>query len=79
MREIVSAAGSNDLDSLRCLIDWEKSHNPALDPIRNPFTMPMQRACAAAARHNHPEALIMLLNNGCWAKGGKLIMRTIQI
>jgi hypothetical protein len=74
MEDIVIAAQNNDLDNLRRLIDLEKAQNPALDPIRHPSTRAMQRASAAAARHNQPAALDMLLNSGCWISRGKLIV-----
>lgn len=63
----MSAAQQNDLEGLRRLLDLEKKQNPWLGTSSvNTSTTSMQRAAAAAARHNHPQALDLILDNGSW-------------
>jgi hypothetical protein len=61
MDDLVSAAQTNDLDRLRRLVKVEKANNPGLE-----YTSAMQDACHAAACQNHPAALNLLLDSGCW-------------
>jgi hypothetical protein len=67
MKELISAAQTNDLDNLSRLLDQEKVQNPHLSENGpNSSTSAMQAACEAAARNNHPAALGLLLDSGCW-------------
>ncbi|KAF4609414.1 hypothetical protein G7Y89_g15864 [Cudoniella acicularis] len=67
MEDLVSAARTNNLNKLRRFLDLERAQNPQLgDDGVNYSTMAMQAACHAAARYNHPEALDLLLDSGCW-------------
>jgi hypothetical protein len=79
MNDIVTAAKNNDLDSLRHLIDLEKVRDPDYDPKTMPYTQAMNRASITAARHDHPAALGILLDSGCWINDGKLIVSTISM
>ncbi|KAF2661044.1 hypothetical protein K491DRAFT_750840 [Lophiostoma macrostomum CBS 122681] len=66
MADITHAAEHNDLDGLRRLIDLQKATDPEYDANRMPYTKGMQLASVAAARRNHPVAVGLLLDSGCW-------------
>jgi len=79
MEDLVSAAQANNLDTLRGLLDLEKAQNPLLgESSANQSTTAMQEACHAAARYNHPAALDLLLDSGCWIGPCKHILLTIS-
>jgi hypothetical protein len=62
MTELISAAQTNDLDNLSRLLDKEEVQNPHLSENGpNSSTSAMQ-----AARNNHPAALGLLFDSGCW-------------
>ena len=80
MEDPVSAAQTNNLDSLRGLLDLEKAQNPQLSESSvSHSTKAMQEACHAAARYNHPAALDLLLDSGCWIDPCKYILSTISL
>ncbi|KIN03104.1 hypothetical protein OIDMADRAFT_178813 [Oidiodendron maius Zn] len=66
MEELVNAAETNDLDKLRHYLDLERAQNPQLSKEMYKSTAAMRAACHAAARNNHPAALDILLDSGCW-------------
>lgn len=61
MSNLVSAATINDLQALRYIISVNKEH---VSP--GEATAEIQDACAAAALANHPAAVELLLDSGCW-------------
>lgn len=79
MEDIVSAAQTNDLDKLRQFLDLERAQNPQLEDGINKSTKAMQAACHAAARYNHPAALDLLLDSGCWIDHSKHITPTVSL
>jgi hypothetical protein len=73
MANLACAAQINDLEKLRHFIDEEKASHPEISHSSlNKSTKAMQDACHAAARNNHPAALDLLLDSGCWIDPGKL-------
>jgi len=60
-----SAAQTNDLANLERLLELEKAQHPELNYL-NPCTHAMREAAEMAARHNHPVALALLLDSGCY-------------
>jgi hypothetical protein len=61
MSDLINAAKINDLQSLRHALSVNDGHIPP-----NKATTKMQDACAAAALANHPAAVELLIDNGCW-------------
>jgi len=72
MADLVAAAGRNDLDSLRRLLDKELVDHPNLSNETKKSTTAMDSALHAAAHYDHPEAVNMLIDSGCdldWDEG----------
>jgi hypothetical protein len=61
MSDFSSAAKINDLQALRSILSVNKEH---ISP--GEATTEMQDACAAAALANHPKAVELLIDSGCW-------------
>jgi hypothetical protein len=72
--DVVIAAQTNDLDKLRRCIDLELADNR-----KNVSRPTLQAACHAAARHNHPAALHMLLDSGCIIDGDKYFLVLVSL
>lgn len=70
MEDLIAPAGNKDIETLRRLIDVEKYQLEKQLDTTNKSTELMQKACHEAARHNHPEALLVLLEAGCWVDPG---------
>ena len=67
MNDLITAAQSNDIGRLRQLLE---NRNIAQDPSYFPSGS-LHKACEAAARNNHPEALEVLLDEGIKIERGK--------
>ena len=63
MSELVAAASTNDLETLRRLLERDKADHSEPNE-RDPVTCDMHAAAVAAAKHNHPEAMNILFEAG---------------
>jgi hypothetical protein len=71
MEDVVEAAQNNNLDKLRRYIKLELAAHPSLR--KNASSKILQAGCHAAALYNHPMALDLLLDSGCWIDDSKCI------
>jgi len=75
MSDIVSAVQNNDLEKLRLAVSREQATIPESNrDSANYPTQQMWEACAAAARHNHPKAMEILLDAGCFGSRGEFLV-----
>jgi hypothetical protein len=61
MSDLANAAKTNDLKTLRRLLHDRETHFPPAQSKTD-----MQEACEAAALMNHPAAVKLLVDSGCW-------------